>query len=118
LVIGSDHYLYAVIGDLNHRGNLQSINNGPDPADTSVILRVNPYDGSAAKNNPFINNANSVMHKYYAYGLRNSFGITFDPVTGNLWQLILDHLVRTEKKITPSVKINNNILVLAASFSC
>ncbi|MGB7635990.1 MAG: PQQ-dependent sugar dehydrogenase [Nitrososphaeraceae archaeon] len=86
LVIGSDHYLYAVIGDLNHRGKLQNINNGPDPDDTSVILRVNPYDGSAAKNNPFINNANSVMHKYYAYGIRNSFGITFDPVTGNLWQ--------------------------------
>jgi len=85
LVIGSDHYLYAVIGDLNHRGKLQNINNGPDPDDTSVILRVNPYDGSAAKNNPFINNANSVMHKYYAYGIRNSFGITFDPVTGNLW---------------------------------
>ena len=85
LVIGSDHYLYAVIGDLNHRGKLQNINNGPDPDDTSVILRVNPYDGSAAKNNPFINNANSVMQKYYAYGIRNSFGITFDPVTGNLW---------------------------------
>ena len=26
------------------------------------------------------------MHKYYAYGVRNSFGITFDPLTGNLWQ--------------------------------
>ena len=26
------------------------------------------------------------MHKYYAYGIRNSFGITFDPITGNLWQ--------------------------------
>jgi glucose/arabinose dehydrogenase len=86
LVIGSDHYLYAVIGDLNHRGKLQNINNGPDADDTSVILRVNPSNGSAAKNNPFINNANSVMHKYYAYGIRNSFGITFDPVTGNLWQ--------------------------------
>ena len=22
---------------------------------------------------------------YYAYGIRNSFGLTFDPVTGNLW---------------------------------
>ena len=25
------------------------------------------------------------MNKYYAYGIRNSFGIDFDPVTGNLW---------------------------------
>ena len=38
LVIGPDHYLYAVIGDLNHRGKLQNIKNGPDPDNTSVIL--------------------------------------------------------------------------------
>src|ERR1700730_11841778 len=31
LVIGPDHYLYAVIGDLNHRGKLQNIKDGPDP---------------------------------------------------------------------------------------
>jgi glucose/arabinose dehydrogenase len=86
LIIGPDHYLYAVIGDLNHRGKLQNIKNGSDPDDTSVIFRVNPNDGSAAKDNPFINDPNIAMHRYYAYGIRNSFGITFDPVTGNLWQ--------------------------------
>src|SRR5919201_2018982 len=65
LVIGPDHYLYAVIGDLNHRGKLQNIKDGPDPDDTSVILRVNPNDGSAAKDNPFINdNVTTAMHKY------------------------------------------------------
>ena len=26
------------------------------------------------------------MHKYYAYGIRNSFGLTIDPLTGYLWQ--------------------------------
>jgi aldose sugar dehydrogenase len=86
LVIGPDHYLYAVIGDLNHRGKLQNIIDGPDPDDTSVIFRVNPNDGSAPPGNPFINNPNIEMQKYYAYGIRNSFGITFDPITGNLWQ--------------------------------
>jgi len=25
------------------------------------------------------------LNKYYAYGIRNSFGIDFDPVNGNLW---------------------------------
>jgi aldose sugar dehydrogenase len=86
LVIGPDHYLYAVIGDLNHRGKLQNIKDGPDPDDTSVILRVNLNDGSPAKDNPFISDTITAMHKYYAYGVRNSFGITFDPLTGNLWQ--------------------------------
>ena len=37
-------------------------------------------------NNPFIKESNVLMHKYYAYGIRNSFGIAFDPLTGNLWQ--------------------------------
>jgi aldose sugar dehydrogenase len=86
LLIGPDHYLYAVIGDLNHRGKLQNIIDGSDPDDTSVIFRVKPDDGSAAPDNPFINDPNVEMHKYYAYGIRNSFGIAFDPVTANLWQ--------------------------------
>lgn len=86
LIIGPDQYLYAVIGDLNHRGKLQNIIDGSDPDNTSVIFRVKPDDGSGAPGNPFINDTNIEMHKYYAYGIRNSFGITFDPVNGNLWQ--------------------------------
>jgi glucose/arabinose dehydrogenase len=25
------------------------------------------------------------LNRYYVYGIRNSFGIDFDPLTGNLW---------------------------------
>ena len=39
----------------------------------------------AAPNNPFANINNDALKRYYAYGIRNSFGIAFDPVTGNLW---------------------------------
>ena len=88
LKIGPDNYLYAVIGDLNHMGKLQNVVNGPDPDDTGVIFRVNPEDGSPAHDNPFINNNDgdlSSLNKYYAYGIRNSFGIAFDPVTNILW---------------------------------
>jgi aldose sugar dehydrogenase len=88
LTIGPDNYLYGVIGDLNHMGKLQNIVNGPDPDDTGVIFRVNPEDGSPAPDNPFINNNYgdlSSLNKYYAYGIRNSFGIAFDPVTNILW---------------------------------
>lgn len=87
LIIGPDNYLYAVIGDLNHMGKLQNIVNGPDPDDTGVIFRINSEDGSPAPDNPFINNNNelSSLNKYYAYGIRNSFGITFDPITNVLW---------------------------------
>lgn len=88
LMIGTDKYLYVIIGELNHRGKLQNVETGPAPDNTGVILRVNPYDGSPAANNPFINNAvtDKTLFSYYAYGIRNSFGLTFDPVTGIVWE--------------------------------
>jgi glucose/arabinose dehydrogenase len=85
LVIGPDQYIYAIIGDLNHDGKLQNFLDGPEPDDTGVIFKVNPNDGSAAPNNPFINNGDSVLSRYYAYGIRNSFGLAIDPVTNMLW---------------------------------
>jgi glucose/arabinose dehydrogenase len=86
IAIGPDGYLYAVIGDVDHNGQLQNIAEGPPPDDTGVILRVSAADGSAATGNPFANSGNANLSKYYAYGIRNSFGIDFDPLTGNLWE--------------------------------
>jgi glucose/arabinose dehydrogenase len=85
IVIGPDGYLYVVIGDLNHDGQLQNFPDGPPPDDTGVIFRVDPEDGSAAPDNTFVNSGDGLLSKYYAYGIRNSFGIAFDPLTGNLW---------------------------------
>ncbi|HET8793881.1 MAG TPA: PQQ-dependent sugar dehydrogenase, partial [Nitrososphaeraceae archaeon] len=88
MTIGPDNYLYVVIGDVKREGKLQNFRDGPDPDDTGVILRINPEDGSSVPDNPFINRNNNLssLDKYYAYGIRNSFGITFDPITGILWQ--------------------------------
>jgi aldose sugar dehydrogenase len=94
MLIGPDHFLYAVIGELQRNGQLQNIKDGPPPDDSGVILRVNPDNGSPAPNNPFTtknassNNAGageSRLSKYYAYGIRNSFGIKFDPLSKKLW---------------------------------
>jgi aldose sugar dehydrogenase len=82
LVIGPDGYLYGVIGELQREGQLQNIQGGPNPDDSGVIFRVNPQDGSAASDNPFQGDA---LNRYFAYGVRNSFGMTFDPITGILW---------------------------------
>jgi hypothetical protein len=35
--------------------------------------------------NPFFNSADQKMRKYYAYGIRNSFGLAVDPISGFLW---------------------------------
>ena len=68
---------------------------GPDPDDrhlSGVILRLNP-DGSAPKDNPFYKegaerggSVGASLKKLYAYGIRNSFGMAFDPFSGDLWE--------------------------------
>ena len=82
--IGPDGMLYAVKGDLNRDGMLQNVRDGPPPDDTSVILRVD-YNGNGVGN---VLSAMGVdLSKYYAYGIRNSFGFDFDPLTGVLWDV-------------------------------
>ena len=68
---------------------------GPDPDAnhlTGVILRLNP-DGTAPRDNPFYRlgaerggSVGASLKKVYAYGLRNGFGMAFDPFSGDLWE--------------------------------
>lgn len=86
LAFGPDDALYAVIGDLNRDGRLQNYPAGPAPDDTGVILRVDT-NGQGLPDNPFFDPAAPAdrMNQYFAYGVRNSFGMAFDPFTGSLW---------------------------------
>ncbi|MEA2173695.1 MAG: hypothetical protein QOD00_1287 [Blastocatellia bacterium] len=101
---GPDGKLYIIIGDNGRRGLLQNITSGgpvpddqyggPEPDDahlTGVILRLND-DGTTPSDNPFFNvnsgltgQAAANVRKIYAYGVRNSFGMAFDPFSANLW---------------------------------
>jgi aldose sugar dehydrogenase len=103
---GRDGKLYVIVGDTGRRGITQNNFLGPIPDDqfggpnaddahfTGVILRLNT-DGTAPPTNPFFNfgrllssvdpEAGRNLQKVYAYGIRNSFGLAFDPITGNLW---------------------------------
>jgi glucose/arabinose dehydrogenase len=92
--IGPDQQLYVVIGDLTSPSTILQnhvIDRDATPNNTSVILRINPVDGRPSSSNPFQNQAQNNLVRlpnldyYYAYGIRNSFGISFDPITGNLW---------------------------------
>jgi glucose/arabinose dehydrogenase len=91
IAIGPDDMLYAVIGDLNRNGMLQNHVDGPAPDDTSVIFRLD-HDGNGVGNslsvpgNTLLQQAGN-LSKYYAYGIRNSFGFDFDPLTGTLWDV-------------------------------
>jgi glucose/arabinose dehydrogenase len=83
LLIGPDKNVYAVIGDLlYHRTMAQNIASGGPPDLTSGVIRVT-QEGNPVPNSPLGNTY--PLNLYYAYGIRNSFGMGFDPITGKLW---------------------------------
>ena len=111
LAFGPDGKLYIMFGDAGRRGQLQNLRSGPTltglgptvPDDqfggprpdqahfSGVILRLND-DGSAPFTNPFYlvgaftgGEVGRNLQKVFAYGVRNSFGMAFDPLSGNLW---------------------------------
>jgi aldose sugar dehydrogenase len=111
LRFGPDGKLYVVVGDLGRRGQLQNLPcgptatcpgptvpddqfGGPEPDNahlTGVVLRLND-DGSTPADNPFVAAGSAVggevganIQKIFAYGIRNSFGMAFDPASGALW---------------------------------
>ena len=84
LMIGPDNNLYVTIGDTNgEETKAQNIKNGSLPDGSSAILRFTqngePVDGGGLLGDT------SPLDKYYAYGIRNSFGIGYDPITDNIW---------------------------------
>jgi len=108
LRFGPDGKLYAIVGDTGRRGRLQNLVDGPfgpgiaddqfggpEPDDahrTGVIVRLDG-DGSAPSDNPFFRAGRTIggevganIQRLYAYGVRNSFGLAFDPRSGDLWE--------------------------------
>jgi len=82
VLIGPDENIYVAIGDLeDHRTQSQNIQNGSAPDGTSGILRLS-QDGKVIQG---IFGDKFPLNLYYAYGIRNSFGMDFDPVTKKLW---------------------------------
>ena len=82
IVIGPDNNVYVVIGDVGgHTTMAQNFENGSGPDGTSGILRVGK-NGEIPE--PII--GTGAFDKYYfAYGMRSSYGMDFDPLTGLLW---------------------------------
>jgi aldose sugar dehydrogenase len=92
VTVGPDSNVYVVVGNLlanaeeRFEGDSldQNIRNGRAPDGRGGILRVT-QDGQTVNGEGILGNEHP-LDKYYAYGIRNSFGIAFDPLSGNLWE--------------------------------
>ena len=111
IAFGPDRKLYVLFGDAGRRGQLQNLPSGPTPTGlgptipddqfggpepdnahlAGVILRLND-DGTTPTDNPLFGAGAAIggevganVQKVFAYGVRNSFGMAFDPESGSLW---------------------------------
>ena len=92
--------VYLMIGDLDHReSQTENYEDGPPPDGTGGILAID-VEGNPLPNPVLVEQVNGeeengeeengeeengMLPYYYSYGLRNGFGLAFDPVTGYLW---------------------------------
>lgn len=82
LIGPEDNEVYVVVGDVgDHETKTQNYRNTDRLTATSVILRIS-QDGQAIKG---VLGSKDPIDKFFAYGIRNSFGMDFDPVTEYLW---------------------------------
>jgi len=89
IAFGSDGFLYIGPGDGGSGGD--PMGNGQNVLSLlGKILRIDVDNPSSGRNygipadNPFVGNT-SAKEEIYAYGLRNPWRFSFDPVTNQLW---------------------------------
>ena len=87
--IGPDNNIYVPVGDIDgsfkvdfEATGTQNFQKGIDADGRSGILRIK-QDGEPVGEG--ILGESMPLRLYYAYGIRNSFGLDFDPITGSLW---------------------------------
>ncbi len=90
LAFGADGYLYIATGDGGSGGDPQ--NNAQNRTNLlGKILRIDIDNSDGGRqyaipgDNPFAGNSEGYAEEIFAYGLRNPWRFSFDPVTGRLW---------------------------------
>ncbi|HYH28564.1 MAG TPA: PQQ-dependent sugar dehydrogenase [Actinomycetota bacterium] len=93
ILFGPDRHLYAVIGENGLPGNSQAL----PGTQLGKVLRMTDT-GAVPASSPF-------GTRVWAYGIRNSFGMGFDPDTGRLW--LTDNGPRCNDEINRIVRGSN-----------
>lgn len=90
LAFGPDNYLYIALGDGGSAGD--PFGNAQNRSNLlGSILRIDinnvslPLNYSIPADNPFTGNSQGYREEIFAYGLRNPWRFSFDPITNWLW---------------------------------
>lgn len=85
ILITANNTLYLSTGDDDglHKTLAQNNKSGLPVDGTSGILRMTA-DGKSIRTSGILGNSYP-LNLYYAYGIRNSYGLDIDPLTGKLW---------------------------------
>ena len=81
VTIGPDNNVYLAIGEIRS-SSIQKASSADGRGGILMVTQDGEVSGEGGKG---ILGNTSPLNLYYAYGIRNSFGIDFDPVTGKLW---------------------------------
>lgn len=82
--IGPDRKLYVQRGDMRRYGTLETNEDTGISGSAAAIYRLE-LDGSVPVDNPFVNSPILNFRRAYVYGMRNAFGMAFDPLSDKLW---------------------------------
>jgi hypothetical protein len=88
VIVGPNDAIYISIGEIEGQANpesrtkAQNYEIGTRPDGRAGIIRLSQEGEPVDKG---ILGSRYPLNLYYAYGIRNSFGMDFDPITGNLW---------------------------------
>jgi aldose sugar dehydrogenase len=83
MVVGPDNFIYIITGNGENVSTAASNSENPNVDGRAGILALN-HDGRAAFDNGILGKQEP-LNKYYAYGIRNGFGLDFDPISDKLW---------------------------------
>src|SRR5918995_1565726 len=91
VAVGPDNNVYVAVGELtptnyaegDYKFLSQNYEDGDEPDGRGGILRIT-QDGQIVDGKGILGDEHP-LDLYYAYGIRNAFGLAFDPVTGKLW---------------------------------
>lgn len=79
IAFGPDGKIYLASGENRQGSRIQQLDNY-----FGKLLRINP-NGSAPSDNPFFSNPNAAAKYIWAYGFRNPYTLSVDPVSGKIF---------------------------------